>query len=217
MAGLPIADARFSLPRKLPFPPGMSPFRAGGSIYRGFVNFVNEHVPGGIERVRDSFEEERRPLGVFLTQDFHAAARYDVIPLPFLGAEVARIRHVSFEEQLREANRWNEARIGALYRTLLSVMSADMLALALPRAASILHDFGKTRVRAAGKKRVEGVRTGVPEVLVRWLAISTSSYIEAAISRAGASQPQVVFTEAEPDVEVRGHPTYSMKFEVSWS
>jgi hypothetical protein len=217
VTGFPISDARFSLPRTPPFPPGMSPFKVGGSIYRGFVNFVNEHVEGGISRVRDGMEGDQRPLGAFIMQDFHAAARYDVIPLPFLGTEVARIRHITFEEQLREANRWNEGRIGALYRTLLSVLSADMLALALPRAASILQDFGKTRVRASGSKHVEGVRTGVPEVLVRWLAVSTSSYIEAALTRAGANQPHVVFTEAEPDVEVRGQPTYAMKFEVSWS
>lgn len=209
-----LSSPSFDIPGVPPFTPGTSPFRVAGVLYRGLADFVRLHVDGGMPAVAAHMDDAR--LAAFVSQPFAATARYDAVPLPYLGAAVARARGVTFERQIQDSNRWAEENVGVVYRALLGIISAETVALAVPKAAAIAHDFGKARTTVAGPRLVRGVRTGVPHVLCRWLALSNGYYLEQALLRAGAQRAGVRFEGEERDGEVEGHPTYALPFEIEW-
>jgi hypothetical protein len=195
--------------------PGTSPFRGIGAIYRGLIEFAEGNVKGGMERV---LEEVRDPaLARYLGQRFAFSSWYDVLPMPYLGAAVARARGVSFEQQIVDSNRWSEERVGSIYRALLALMSTERVATTLPKAAAIVHDFGRVTCQAAGPQRITGVRRGIPGLLVRWLALSHGAYLDLALRRAGASTVRVQFGPPVRDGENAGIALYQIPFEIQWT
>jgi hypothetical protein len=156
-------------------------------------------------------------LTSFLGQRFAFSSWYDVMPVPYLGVAVARARGVSFEQQIADSNRWSEERTGAIYRVLLAMMTTERVATTLPKAVAIVHDFGRVTCRVLGPQRVAGVRQGIPRPLVRWLALSHSTYLELALRRAGASSVRVHFGPPERDGEISGAELYRIPFEIQWA
>lgn len=204
----------FDLPAAPPFAPGSSPFRVAGVVYRGLFEFIEAHVPGGLKRV---LAELRQPeLERFLESRFAVASWYDATPVPYLGQAVARARGVSFARQVQDSNRWSEERAGVIYRALLVFLSAERIASALPRAAAVVHDFGKIYSQPDGPHRIVGRRTGVPRPLVRWLVLSHATYLELALRRIGAATVRVDFGPPERDGQTGGVDTYAMPFSLAW-
>jgi hypothetical protein len=203
----------FELTSALPFAPGTSPFRVAGVVYKNLIAFVNANVTGGFDAVRRDL-----PLDVaeYLDGPRDLFAKYDAIPLPFVNAAIARRRGVRFDEQLRDSNQWSEAQNGALYRAVLAVLSAQSVALALPRAAAIAQHFGRTTTRVSGERSVSGTRSGVPRTLVRWTGFASAHYLERALARAGAREPQIAYGVPTLDGELSGEPTYALPFTVDW-
>jgi hypothetical protein len=203
----------FELPAALPFEPGDSPFRVAGAVYRGLIAFVDAHVAGGFEAIRHDLAG---PIADYLGKPPDLFSKYDAVPLPFVNQAVARRRRVGFEEQLRDSNTWSEMKNGALYRAVLAVLSAQSVALALPRAAAIAQHFGRTTTRVAGPRAVTGTREGVPRILVRWTGFASAYYLERALLRAGAREPSIEYEQPVADGELAGEPTYAIPFSVSW-
>lgn len=204
----------FELPVSPPFAPGSSPFHVVGSVYRGLFDFIEHNVQGGQARV---LAELREPaLLRYVEQRFAFSSWYDILPIPYLGAAIARARGVSFEQQIADSNRWSEARTGSLYRALIALMSTERVATTLPKAVAIVHDFGKVTCRAIGPCQVTGTRLGIPRPLVRWMAISHSIYLEQALRRAGANSVRVEFRPPEQDGETAGVELYRIPFQLSW-
>lgn len=208
-------DPRFALPAEPPFPPGTSPFHTLGVAYTGLLEFITKKVPGGVPAFLEALPTPS--LARFFEQSFSSSRNYDVVPLPYAGAAIARLRGISFADQVRDSNRV-AARAGfaKAYSTLLRTIHSDTLVLALPRAVAILHDFGKVKVAVASPHCVEGTRTGVPHVLCGWTSLSASAFISAMMEDGGAKDVRVSFFEPEPDGEVRGHATYRMPFRIEW-
>lgn len=205
----------FDLPVVPPFTPGSSPFRVAGVVYRGLFDFIESNVTGGTRRVMSELREPA--LARYIEQRFSVAAWYDATPVPYLGQAVARARGVSFEQQVRDSNRWSEGRTGGIYRALLALLSSDRIAMALPRAATIVHDFGKISSQAVGPRRIVGVRSGVPRMLVRWMALSHSTYLELALKRIGATSASAAFGAPEREGVTNGIETYRLPFELTWA
>ena len=203
----------FEPPSSPPFEPGKSPFRVAAVVYKNLFAFIEAHVSGGLAAVRRDLPAE---LGDYLTGPRDVFAKYDAIPLPYVNSAVARRRGVSFEDQLRDANTWSEKRHGALYRAVLAVLSAQSVALALPRATAIAQHYGRTTTRVAGERNVRGERSGVPRTLVRWTGFSSARYLVRALARAGAIEPQVEYGAPFKDGVVEGETTYAIPFSVSW-
>jgi hypothetical protein len=204
----------FDLPPASSLIPGASPYRVAGVLYRGVVDYIEAVIPGGVPTVVKELPHRR--LGDFLAQPFGATGKYDVLPLPYVAETLARLRGVSLAEQLRHSNAFSEERIGKLYRALLQLLSADTVALALPRAVSIAYDFSRTTVEVRGPREVAGVRRGIPRPVVRWLAISSAAYTERALSRTGAAFVSVstgvpVFEKTVGDTDLFGVP-----FAITW-
>jgi hypothetical protein len=203
----------FELPAALPFAPGTSPFRVAGVVYKGLIAFVDANVTGGFDAVRRDLPPQ---VAEYLDGPRDLFAKYDAIPLPFVNLAIARRRGLRFDEQLRDSNRWSEAQNGALYRAVLAVLSAQSVALALPRATAIAQHFGRTSTRVMGGRSVSGSRSGVPRTLVRWTGFASAHYLEGALTRAGAREPQIEYGTPTLDGEVSGEPTYALPFSVTW-
>src|SRR5690606_38162592 len=60
----------------LPFAPGEAPFRVKGTAHRGHLEYVAQHVPGGVAAMCEAFEDPRQRA--FFAQPFLAASLYDV-------------------------------------------------------------------------------------------------------------------------------------------
>lgn len=204
----------FDLPAPRDFVPGASAYRVAGVLYRGVVEYIEAEIPGGLPAVLRELPDAR--LGDFLGQSFSALSKYDVLPLPYVAETLARLRRVPLAEQLRHSNRFGEERIGKLYRALLQSLSAEMVALALPRAASIAYDFSRTTAHVRGPGEVVGIRSGIPRPVVRWLSLSSTAYIERALTRSGAASVRAstgrpVFEQSTPSGDLYGVP-----FTITW-
>jgi hypothetical protein len=208
-----LSGAEFEPQRSPPLAPGTSPFLVAGLVYKGLLAFIEAEIPGGFATLASELEP---PVANFLRQRFDALSRFDALPLPCIALGAATLRRVSFEQQLCDSNRRAEARAGAIYRGLITVLSAETVALALPRAAAIVQYFGRTITRVTAERRVQGMRRGVPQTLVRWACFSSAYYLESALTRVGARESRVAFGSPSAEGESNGQITYAVPFEVTW-
>lgn len=208
--------SRFPLPASPPYAPGTSPYRVAGVVYKSLLGFVAEAVPGGLDRVK---KELRDPaLVAFVSGHFALTSTADVVPLPYVGQAIARARGVSFEQQVRDANRWSaRSSFYDVYRALLPIASAEALTVALARAVKIIQPFGGMKVEALRSTGVRGERTGVPAVLVAWMVFSTSAFLETALERIGTRSVRAVFEAPIEDGRAGGETTYTLPFEITWT
>src|SRR5579883_3482712 len=118
--------------KPLPFAPGDGPFRIKGAIYRGHLDYVADHVPGGIEAMLGGFKDPR--LATFFHQQFLAGSFYDIVPLVVAGYVCARQSRKSFSEFIRTRSRHQAERdINGLYRVLLKLTTPSAVLGRLPR------------------------------------------------------------------------------------
>src|SRR5690606_27543203 len=118
---------------------------------------------------------------------FSLTSTVDAIPLPYLGQAIESARGVRYEDQILTANRRTErGRVFDVYRALVPVASAEALTAGLARAAKLIQPFGGLTVEVVRDKGVRGERTGVPHVLVAWMVLSTSAFLETALERLGS-------------------------------
>lgn len=208
-----LLDPRFELPAEPAFAPGTSPFRCAGVLYQSLSAFIQAEVPGRLPRV---LQEVKDPLlRRYFEQSFGVASFYDVLPIPYLGVAAARARGVSFEQQIKDSNRFAaRSRFAEIYGALIRHVDAETLALALPRAVKILQAFGGCTTEAVGPGRVRGVRTGVPAVLVRWYTASTSAFLSQSLERSTGAPLLIRFSDPEVDGEVARMTTYKLPFEI---
>ena len=207
---------RFAIPLKVPIAPGKSPFRVAGVVYLSLLAFIGSEAPGGLARVKAELRDPA--LVVFLEQRFHLASAYDAIPLPYVGQAIARVRGVTFADQLRDSNRWSaKSRFFDVYRALVPVISEESLTIGLARLAKVIQPFGALRLEIAGRHRVKGERSGVPQALVAWWALSTSAFIETALSRIGVKSSSIAFDPPIESGREAEQLLFTMPFELSWS
>jgi hypothetical protein len=212
--------SRFALPLVPPYDPGTSPYRVAGAVYKGLLAFVADQVPGGLDRVT---REIRNPaIATFVAGRFSIASTADAVPLPYIGQAVARARGVSFATQIRDSNRWSaRGSFFDVYRALVPAISPEGLTVGLARVAKIIQPFGGLKVEAArggeGTSRcVRGQRTGVPHVLVEWMGLSTSAFLETALERLGSRGARCTFGEPQEDGRTEKQVTYTLPFEMTW-
>ena len=210
------AHGRFAIPHKVPIPPGQSPFRVAGVVYQGLLAFIAAEVPGGLERVKVELRDAS--IATFLEQRFHLASAYDALPLPYVGQAVARVRGVGFADQIRDSNRWSaKSRFFDVYRALVPIISEESLTIGLARVAKVIQPFGGLRLEVAGHHRVRGERTGVPHVLVTWWSLSTTAFLEIALTRIGASTSTITFDPPVESGREAGQALFNLPFELRWA
>jgi hypothetical protein len=172
-------------------------------------------VPGGIDRVREACSDPG--LRAFLEQPFEAYGWYDVLPMAPLSEVIAGLMGVDVERYLLDRTREHARRdLAGLTRLLLRAVSARTVAVFLPKLTARYHDWGGIDARLRGPRRVETVRTGVPQPLRDWYATVACGFAEAALEVAGAFGPRVVLISSEPEGVTLGVTTYELVFDITW-
>ncbi len=128
----------------------------------------------------------------FLNQTFLASSFYDIFPMvqsSLACADVLGMPFLAFTE-FRTRLQAREDFVG-IYGILLQLASAKAIALRLPRFTMQYFDFGEVESRECSADVVEGLRTGVPAILVPWYEAVVRSYCEEALVLSGNPKARV--------------------------
>jgi hypothetical protein len=176
---------------RFPKPPGANPYRVKGNAYRGHMDYVEEHVPGGAQAMREGFADPA--LSEFFGQTFLAASLYDLYPLVAAGHVCARLCGTSFDEFVRVRCEFQAERdVAGIYKMLLKLSSAEGLASRLPRLMAQYFDFASAETHLVAPGHVVGEQKGVPQKqLAPWLSIVAESYMRTILPMAGARELRV--------------------------
>lgn len=202
--------------KPLPFPPGESPFRIKGVAYRGHLDYVVEHVPGGVPDMLDGFRDPA--LRAFFEQRFLPSTFYDILPLVVAGYVCARQCRTTFNEFVRTRSRYQAQRdIRGIYKVLLKLVSPMHVIQRLPALQAQYLDFAADgQVNVLGDKKVELVRGALPGLLAPWLTMVNEAYVEVVLTAAGARTVLARTDAPTPDGSVHGVPTVKWRCEVTW-
>lgn len=203
--------------KPLPFPPGEGPFRIKGGAYRGHLDYVAEHVPGGVEEMLRGFRDPA--LATFFTQKFLPSTYYDILPLVVAGYVCARQSRKTYSEFLRIRARYQAQKdIGGVYRMLLKMVSPMSAVERLPALMAQYMDFASDRqFEKQGDRKVELSGRGIPQLIAPWFSTVMEAYIDVVLTAAGGRGVLTrVVTPHEPDALVRGLPAVKWRCHVTW-
>ena len=198
----------------LPFDPGESPFRMKGTAFRGHLDYVAQHVPGGVDAMLGALEPKGR---AFFEQPFLAASLYDVFPLAVAGIACGRLTSQGYLDFVRVRSEAQAARdVGGVYKVLLAFASPEAVATRLPRLVSQYEDFTEVETRKAEGNEVRGVSRGLPRAIFPWYATVCDAYARVVVTKAGAKTCEL---EATPKAsgDAHGVPVVDMEFAIRWT
>jgi hypothetical protein len=197
----------------LPFAPGRSPFHIKGIVYRGHLEYVAEHIPGGAAAVNAVFRNSA--LRFFYEQPFLAASWYDALPIVPLWYACAEVLKRPRTEFLRARTRHQaEQDIHGVYRIILKMASAETVALRIPRAVGKYFDFGTTDAKVLERGVIRIEQKGVPTFLAPWLGIVGEMFVHVALEIAGARKIQMRRAPPVSDGSAHGAPLVALTGEV---
>ncbi len=209
------SDPYFRLPENIPIAPGTSSFRMKGDSYNAAMLFLNSRVLGGFPAVVAGMPPD---MAAFFKQTFRPSDWYDVVPNPYMHTIAAKIRGMPFRAHIQDNGSWHaEHAMRGPLRALLRVLSIESVAVWLPRISARYHDFGTCDTKPISTGKVRGKRTGMPRPLVPWYTALSAAFCEKALSIGGASNPKMLYGQAEPEGTRGGQDIYSLHFEVTWS
>ncbi len=206
-----LKDDGVALLQRIPFPPGESPFKIKGVAYRGHLEYVENHVPGGNAAVIELFGDER--FDAFFNQPFLAASWYDVFPLAQAGIACGRICGTSFLGFVAQRTRSQvQSDIRGVYRWLAKLANSQSLAARIPRLIGQYASFAKAESKVEEDGRVTTITTGLPLPVVPWWNTVQLTYTTTAVELAGKARViDSSILSVEPDGEqVEGVPTMRM-------
>ncbi len=200
-------------PIELP-PPGSSPFRCKGLVYLGAKEFYAKKIPdpeGGAQWIADGH------LRAFWNQHFLASTWVDALPIVALSRAAARVSNVPHNALVRDNARFVAERdIQGVYRLLLRVASAGMVAARLPKAFLQYFNFGKIGEQTSESKSSEVVLSEIPEPLAGWLCVCFEGFIPTALTMSGASDALVRCENLGIDGSKDRIPTCSLRIHMRW-
>jgi hypothetical protein len=214
-----IHDHLFALPSRAPFPWGASPFHARGSVYREEIALADRLLEkAGQPRALDVLKKHGdAKLDAFLAQKFASSDWYDLMPVLYFAAVVARARGVPFTQHVRDSAVAHAANaLTGFTSVVLRLISNESVATWLPRISGWYHDFGSVETKVVGPGHVRGVRSGLPAVYVQAWAITAMHFAEHVLDHSGAREPRAHTLEALDDGEREGVKLYRVTFDVKW-
>lgn len=192
--------------RRLRFAPGDSPFRIKGNGYRGHLQYVEQHLPGGVAAMLDAFDDPE--LRAFFEQTFLASAFYDVLPLAHAGLVCADISGMSFYDFVYERTRHQaEDDVRGIYKWLLTLLSPRLVSSRLTKFMAQYFDFVGFEVEASDSSTVRGKLTGAPPELRCWLTTVFEAYYRHVFKLGGVKEYAIEFNERTEVVRVGDEPT----------
>ena len=175
------------------------------------MSWVDQHFPGG----RPAFLALLSPpMRAFFSQTFLAIGMYD-LPLASV-AYACRCARYEIRPIRRDARR-HQAKldIGGVYRLLLKLTSARMIAGKLPGIMAKYFDFGATRALTDQPLCVTFEVASIPQMLVDWFFACYTGYVEIVVGAAGGQIPTLDF-DASPAPDQHGFPASKIVGTVRW-
>jgi hypothetical protein len=196
-----------------PVAPGESPFHIRGTGYIGHMQWVDQHFPGG----RPAFLALLSPsMRAFFSQTFLAISMHDFLPLASAGQVCARAMDMKFVPFVEMRGRHQATiDIGGVYRILLKLTSAKLVAGKLPGIMAKYFDFGPTRALKSEAQCVSFEVTGIPLILVDWFTACYTGYVHVVIAAAGGVTP-TLSVEATPAADLHGFAAANMVGTIRW-
>jgi len=176
----------------IPIAPGKSPFRTKGLTYRAVIDQIERTVPAGLEALCETLEPALRE---FAAQPFLASSWYDLLPVVPISEAGARAAGQLLTPWLTEAAQKTAVeQSGGVYRFLLGLVSAETIALYVPRLTSRYFDFGSIETRRDSEHVVRLLRRGTPSYCVPWYRITGPEYVRAVMEHARGDRGPVTIT-----------------------
>ena len=196
-----------------PFAPGESPFRIKGTAYRGHMEFVAEHVPGGVDAMLAALPDDGSRA--FFETRFLASTYYDIFPLVAAAGPCGRLTDLSAAEFVTKRSRDQAPKdLGGVYRFVLAMVPTGSVARRLPRLLTQVCDFASPTVLVDQPGHVEAAVEGVPVAIAPWLCAVLSAYGETALLVSGAKTAAFVAQPTGVYGEAHGVPTTSLQVQI---
>jgi hypothetical protein len=197
-----------------PVTPGSSPFHIRGIAYLGHLDWVDAHFPGGR---RGFLALLTPPMRAFFEQTFLAISMVDFMPLASAGQVCARALGKPLIEFVEMRSRHQaEVDLHGVYRAMLKLTSAKLVAARLPKMTARYFDFGEVREIDSKPYCARFAIESLPSSVVDWFIGCYNGYVEIVIGAAGGHLPTVDFqVESAPDI--KGFPASRMIGTVRWS
>jgi len=198
-----------------PFAPGTSPFHVKGNGYRGQIDYIQAHVPGGLAAVLE--QVPGKELAAYLGQPFLAGSWYDLFPFVALQKAAGLTLGISGLEFATRFSRFQAQRdISGLYRLLLKLASPEMVMARLPKVAGQYYDFIEVTVSEVEKGVFESRISGAPAVAAGMYRVSSTAFVQEALTAAGAKGVNVQWVGATPAPDRHGVKIVTLTRRVSW-
>jgi hypothetical protein len=198
-----------------PVPPGTSPFHVRGSTYLGIRDYIDRHVPGGLDAVRSHLPDDAHRA--FVSQVFLPVSMYDVLPLAALTEATALAENIPHAQSVRQRARMVAQRdITGLYKLFFKAVSPPTASERLQRASLRYFDFGKVDILEKGSKRTFLEHSGLPRMLTSWYMPMIEGYTAVVLEMAGARNPGTKWHLPRKDGHREGIETVSVKIELTW-
>ena len=199
----------------LTFSPAPELFRAKGVAYRGHLDFVARHVPGGIKRHNEAFGDPR--LVAFFEQPFLASTWYDVYPLVRAGSVSAELLGITVPQLLKVRGKDQVERdLTGVYGFLARFASQRLVARGVVDAVERYFEFAEAKSEQVNPKHVRTLISGVPEDLAEWMAALALSYTEAAFEHVGAKEVRVRVQRVPCTKRKNAVPLAELLVDVRW-
>jgi hypothetical protein len=193
----------------------MASFNCRGLVYIGAREYVAKHVPGGVDAISHNLPRE---LAEFWDQLFLANSMYDALPIVPISETAAMLANLSHGDFVRANAAWLAERdVRGVYKLLLNVLSAEAVALRLPKAAIRYFDFGEARSKMSAKRSCQAEQSGIPRGMAAWFSACVNGFVPTALTIAGARNPRVRLLSTKSDGQRDGVETVTLKFEFNWS
>jgi hypothetical protein len=197
------------------FPPGKSPFRVKGVVFRNFFGYMEESLEDGRARVLAAIGDEA--MRNFASQPFLAGTFYDTLPTMALCETGAALLRQPFAAFVRAYSAYAaEKDTKGIYRMLLRLVSPQTIMERTPAAAKQYFDFVEASVEKLGPKSYRSVARGIPEIVAPFYMLVTESFLMHAIELAGAKRPLHRWLGQVSDGNREGVPLAKLQREISW-
>jgi hypothetical protein len=198
-----------------PFSPGESPFRVKGSICRGCIDYIGEHVKGGVPAVLAALPSDAHRH--CCEQPFLASALYDAFVLDAILRAAARVVGQGFEAFLNQAFDAQAARDQrGVYKLLLRAISPEMLVKRLPSIGSQLFTFTNSEVTELAPGHWENAISGVPVLLRTVYCESSGAFVSRALRTTGARDFSHRWLESRAMPDLHGLAICTVVRELRW-
>lgn len=202
---------------RLPFGPGESPYRLKGTAYTSRVEWVEKHIPGGMNAMREGVDRCFGPaVAAYFEQPFLSASWYDVFPLAQSAVVCGELTGASYLDFLSVVSKAAaDGQVGRIYKWFLKMVSPKTIAVRIPKMVDTFFDFGRVEIAEDDREHILAIFEGIPEPFAPWYATVCSAYFERVLEINGTPRPQLTWS-VERTGSADGVHLLRMLVEVRW-